>query len=274
MEDLDQAREVPGAADEILRTLERFGLLWDEVVVYQSRRLEAYDAALGRLRENGLTFPCGCSRAEIAAHGRVGPEGPIYPGTCRNGPPAHRRRRSERLRVDDARITVDDRIHGLIEQQLAAEVGDFVLRRADGIHAYQLAVVVDDAAVGIDSVVRGADLLLSTPRQVHLQRLLGLPQPSYAHLPLAVDDAGRKLSKSLAGAPVHPDDPLPALLHAWQFLGQLPLPETPGSVPTFWQQALPLWSIARVPRARDLPAAHDFPVANLRRTDTMIHPAR
>jgi glutamyl-Q tRNA(Asp) synthetase len=244
---------VPGAADDILRTLERFGLLWDETVVYQSRRKDAYAQALRHLDEGGLTFPCACSRSEIAILGRPGTEGPIYPGTCRNGLPAQGRPRSQRLRVDDVQIAIDDRIHGRILQQLAVDVGDFVLRRADGMHAYQLAVVVDDAAAGIDSIVRGADLLMSTPRQVYLQRLLGLPQPSYAHLPVAVDIDGRKLSKTLASAPVDPEHPLPALLRAWCFLGQAPLPETVGSVREFWQQALPAWRMEHVPLARALP---------------------
>jgi len=253
IDDLDRAREVPGAADDILRTLERFGLLWDETVVYQRRRTDAYAQALGHLNEHGWTFPCACSRSEIASLGRPGTEGPIYPGTCRNGLPAGRRPRSQRLRIDDAQIAIDDRIHGHIVQQLAADVGDFVLRRADSTHAYQLAVVVDDAAAGIDSIVRGADLLMSTPRQVHLQRLLGLPQPNYAHLPVVVDDHGRKLSKTLSSAPVDPDHPLPTLLRVWRFLGQAPLPDTVDSVQTFWQQALPAWRLECVPRVRTLP---------------------
>jgi len=253
IDDLDKAREVPGAADDILRTLERFGLLWDETVVYQSQRTDAYAQALKHLSEQGLTFPCACSRTEIASLGRHGAEGPIYPGTCRSGLPAQRQPRSQRLRVDDTRIAFVDRVHGKIQQQLASEVGDFVLRRADGIHAYQLAVVVDDAAAGIDSVVRGADLLMSTPRQIHMQRLLGLPQPNYAHLPVAVDDDGRKLSKTTSSAPVDPDQPLPALQRAWRFLGQAPLPETTDSVWAFWQQAIAAWRIERVPRARAFP---------------------
>ena len=269
IEDLDQTREVRGAADDILRTLDRFGLHWDETVVYQSRRTEAYALALCRLRERGFTFPCACSRREIAALGRLGPEGPIYPGTCRHGIPHSRKARSERLRVTEIRpyiqpdiqpgiqpgiqIAIKDRIHGPITQNLAEDIGDFVLRRADGLHAYQLAVVVDDAAQGIDSIVRGADLLLSTPRQAYLQRLLDLPRPSYAHLPLVVDDAGRKLSKSLAAAPVNPADPLPALTRAWHLLGQAPMPDAPRSVTEFWQWAAIHWRIERVPRGQIAP---------------------
>lgn len=256
IDDLDKTRELPGAADDILRTLTGFGLHWDETVVYQSQRTDTYARALEQLSERGLTFPCGCSRAEIARQGRSGPEGPVYPGTCRNGLPARRQPRSQRLRVDAVRIAIVDRVHGLIQQALATEVGDFVLRRADGVHAYQLAVVLDDADAGIDSIVRGADLLRSTPRQVYLQRLLGLPQPRYAHLPLVLDNDGRKLSKRLASAPVDPDHPLPALRRAWRFLGQAPLAEPADSVPAFWQQAIAAWRIDRVPRAhaRRLPS--------------------
>jgi glutamyl-Q tRNA(Asp) synthetase len=254
MEDLDRARERPGAADLILRTLDAFGLHWDEPVIYQRDRADRYQDALLELRRRGLTYACACTRREIAAAGPTGPEGPIYPGTCRNGLPPERRPRSERLRVDAVAISIEDRIQGLIVQRLAAEVGDFVLRRADGLHAYQLAVVVDDAEQRIDQVVRGADLLASAPRQRLLQRLLDLPEPAYAHLPLALGADGRKLSKSLAARPVDPADPLPALLAAWRFLGQRPLPEPPATVEAFWTQAISTWSVAHIPRSRQQPA--------------------
>lgn len=250
IEDLDRPREVPGAAAGILRTLEAFGFWWDGPILYQHQRSQHYAAALAELQARGLTYLCSCSRRQIAERGRPGPEGPIYPGTCR---PAWRETTpapdhcAERLMVEPLRLVFEDRIQGQIGQRLDEAVGDFVLKRADGLHAYQLAVVLDDAEQGIDSVVRGADLLLSTPRQCYLQQLLGLPQPEYAHLPLALDSAGRKISKSQAAAPVDPARPLPALLQAWRFLGQRPLPETPGSVKDFWQLALPAWELARVP---------------------------
>jgi glutamyl-Q tRNA(Asp) synthetase len=253
MEDLDYSREARGAADDILRTLERFGLLWDGPVWYQSRRADAYAAAVERLGALGLTYPCGCSRREIALGGLPGPEGAVYPGTCRNGLPPGRAARSVRLRIGTAQVGFADRIQGPRRQDLAADVGDFVLRRADGIHAYQLAVVVDDAEQGINQVVRGADLLLSTPRQIHLQQLLGLPQPSYAHLPLVVDTDGRKLSKSNAALPVDPAKPLPALLTAWRFLNQPTPPNPPTSIADFWQCALTTWDSARVPSQRARP---------------------
>jgi glutamyl-Q tRNA(Asp) synthetase len=246
MEDLDRPREVPGAAGRILDTLSAFGLHWDGEVLYQNSRSEAYEAALARLAEAQLTYPCVCSRAEVAAAGRTGPEGPIYPGTCRNRIPEGRPPRAVRLRTDGALIRFSDRIQGPQRQVVAESVGDFVIRRADGIHAYHLAVVLDDAFQGITQVVRGADLLASTPRQILLQRSLGVPTPIYAHVPLALGPDGRKLSKSLASAPVDPADPLPALHRAWGFLGQHPLGRV-GSPSAFWSLAIPCWRIDRVP---------------------------
>ncbi|MCF7995998.1 MAG: tRNA glutamyl-Q(34) synthetase GluQRS [Chromatiaceae bacterium] len=248
IEDLDRNRSVAGADAHILSTLEAFGLWWDEQVVYQSQRSSHYEAALERLRRDGLSYPCACTRREIAAHGIQGPEGPIYTGHCRNGLPQGRVARSERLRIDGDQLSLTDAVQGPITQQLMTEVGDIVLRRADGFYAYQLAVVVDDGDQAITQVVRGADLLISTPRQLYLQRCLGLPQPGYAHLPLVLGDDGRKLSKTLAAAPVDPSDPLPALDRAWRFLGQSPLEAPPHTVSEFWQQAIPRWDRARIPR--------------------------
>ncbi|NEX16009.1 MAG: tRNA glutamyl-Q(34) synthetase GluQRS [Halochromatium sp.] len=248
IEDTDQQRAVAGADSLILKTLEAFGLYWDEAISYQSQRSALYQAALERLYQDRRCYPCACTRREIASRGRPGPEGPIYPGSCRRGLPPGRQGRSTRLRVDCAELSVRDAIHGLYSQALAAEVGDFVLRRADGFYAYQLAVVVDDGEQGITHVVRGADLLASTPRQIYLQRCLGLPQPAYAHLPLVLDAHGRKLSKSLASAPVDPGDPLPRLVQVWSLLGQ-PLPEEPpANVSEFWQQAIASWSLTQAPR--------------------------
>ena len=214
VEDLDPPREVAGVADTQLRTLSAFGLWSDGPVVRQSERHALYDAALTRLLDAGSAFPCHCSRAELATVGGIH-------RACRPG--AQREVPAIRLRVqDDARVAFDDAIHGRLEQDVDREVGDVVLRRADGYWAYQLAVVVEDAEQGITDVVRGADLLDSTPRQILLQRALGLPTPRYAHLPLIVDEAGQKLSKSLAALPVDADDPLPALHLAWHALRQNP----------------------------------------------------
>ncbi len=252
IEDLDRQRAVPGADAWILTTLEAFGLFWDGPVRYQHQRTEAYEAALRHLHERGMTYPCACTRREIAAAGAAGPEGPIYPGTCRLGLAPGRSARALRLRVADRPIEVIDRVHGRQRHNLATTLGDFILRRADGFHAYQLAVVVDDAEQGITEIVRGADLLHSTPRQCYLQALLGLPRPGYAHLPLALDEAGRKLSKSLGSLALDPQNPLPALQRAWRFLGQAALSEPPGAVADFWRQAIPRWSLSDVPRG----AAH------------------
>ena len=253
MEDLDRPREIPGAADAILRALEAFGFEWNGAVLRQSQRRDAYEAILAHLGELGLTYACVCSRREIAEAGFIGPEGPIYPGTCRAGPPPGRGARAIRLRVETPPIDFFDRVQGPLTQDLEAEVGDFILRRVDGLHAYQLAVVVDDAFQGINHIVRGADLTRSTPRQILLQRHLDLPTPAYAHLPLALDSQGRKLSKSDAAAPLDPTDPLPALLQAWAFLGQRPFEEHPLSPAEFWGQAVELWSLASVPKTARAP---------------------
>lgn len=246
MEDLDRPREVPGSARQILDTLAAFGLHWDGDVLYQSARVTAYEEALRRLGELDLTYPCGCSRSQVVLAGLQGPEGPIYPGTCRSGLPPGRSQRALRLRTEGPEICFPDRIQGPQAQVVAESVGDFVVRRADGIHAYHLAVVLDDAWQGITQVVRGADLLTSTPRQILLQRALGLPTPAYAHIPLALGPDGRKLSKSLACAPVDPADPLPALRQAWAFLGQAPLGSL-DSAARFWSRAIARWRMDRVP---------------------------
>lgn len=217
VEDLDPPREVPGAAAAQLRTLAAFGLHHDGPVLHQSQRGALYRAALERLLASGDAFACHCSRSALAGDGGIHRH--CLPGTRRDDPAA--RLPAVRLRVPDGcTIAFDDLLRGPVRQDVAAEVGDFVLRRADGLWAYQLAVVVDDADQGITDVVRGADLLDSTARQILLQQRLGLPTPRYAHLPLVLDGAGRKLSKSLAALPVDDAAPLPALRRAWQVLGQ------------------------------------------------------
>ena len=247
MEDLDPPREKPGAADDILRTLEAFGFEWDEAVLYQSSRQEAYRAALETLRQAGLIYPCGCSRREIAKSGAEGIEGFVYPGTCRNGTIHDRSPRSIRLRTNANPLAFSDKVCGKLQQNIEREVGDFVVRRADGLFSYQLAVVIDDAFQSITHVVRGADLLLSTPRQIYLQQLLGLPNPHYAHLPLALGADGRKLSKQSRAQPVLKENPLPALLAAFGFLNQQIPDDVPGDLKSFWEWALTNWSIEQVP---------------------------
>ncbi|HKB72871.1 MAG TPA: tRNA glutamyl-Q(34) synthetase GluQRS, partial [Burkholderiales bacterium] len=187
MEDLDRPREARGASKAILSMLEAYGFEWDGKVVFQSRRDAAYGAALKRLEHVRAVFPCTCTRREISDSAVAPASEPISPGTCRKGLSPGRSARAMRVRVDNTVIAFEDLLQGRIEQNLAREVGDFVVRRADGLFAYQLAVVVDDFEQNITDVVRGADLLASTPRQILLQRLLGHPVPRYMHLPVVVN---------------------------------------------------------------------------------------
>lgn len=253
IEDLDGPRVVAGAAESILRTLEAFGMDWDGDVVYQSQRNDAYHAALHLLRQHGLTYHCACTRREVADSWINGVDGVVYPGTCRNGIAAGRQPRALRVRTDDRAIDFEDGLQGPIRQRVESEIGDFVLHRADGYIAYQLAVVVDDAEQGVTDVVRGADLLDSTPRQMYLQRLLGYPTPAYLHLPVAANAHGEKLSKQTLAAPVDETQPLNALVRVMDFLGQKPPHELlPAGLETFWQWALANWNAARLPKARSI----------------------
>ena len=220
MEDLDAARVVEGAAEEILKTLRVYGLTWDGEVVYQSQRIALYEHALDALRAKGLVYDCACSRAELqrAASAPVGQEA-VYPGTCRDGIPPGRVARAVRFRVPEGVIGFHDLLVGYVEENVARETGDFIVKRADGVFAYQLAVVVDDAEQGITQVVRGADLLSSTPRQIALQRALGLPTPEYAHVPLALNPDGTKISKRDGAVPLDPSRVDETLETAYQILG-------------------------------------------------------
>ena len=239
VEDLDPPRERPGAAQQQLQALADFGLLPDGPVLFQSQRGDHYAAALAELAARGDAFECLCSRSDLAAANGVH-------RACVARP--HGRHPAWRLRVPAGPVEFQDRIRGTQRQDLHEEVGDFVLRRADGYWAYQLAVVVDDALQGITEVVRGADLLDSTPRQILLQRRLSLPQPAYAHLPLLLDGHGAKLSKSLRSAPVDATDPLPALRLAWRALGQDPaVLATPAAAPKLLSRALPAFEAGRIP---------------------------
>jgi glutamyl-Q tRNA(Asp) synthetase len=253
MEDIDPPREMPGAAQSQLETLHAFGLAPDGEVMRQSTRGQAYRAALNRLLARGLAFECHCSRADLAAsHG-------VHRRCLATAP---RPDPAIRLRVPDGcAIAFDDGVHGTIRQRVDTEVGDFVLLRADGLWAYQLAVVVDDAAQGITDVVRGADLLDSTPRQILLQRALDLPTPRHAHLPLLLDAAGRKLSKSEAALPVDAASPLATLALLWDCLGQAPLaPAARAGVAEFLAAATHAFRLQRVPRTpRRAAAVHNTP---------------
>ena len=277
IEDLDTPRTVKGAADEILSTLEAYGLHWDEDIIYQSQRTAAYEAAFHRLKAAGAVYPCCCTRKEIADSALHGIDGQIYPGTCRKGVPAGREGRAWRVHTDldlsrhsraggnpaglnkmhfellDSRlrgndgtqnengiIEFNDALQGHLTQHLENEIGDFVLKRADGLFAYQLAVVVDDAAQGITHVVRGADLLYSTPRQIYLQRLLGLNTTSYMHLPVVVNAQGEKLSKQTLAQPVGKINAASTLFDALVLLRQQP----PAELRLGTVEEISAWAIA------------------------------
>ena len=241
IEDIDPPREVAGAAVQQLRTLAAFGLDHDGDIAWQSRRGHLYRAALNRLQAQGHAFECHCTRSELAATGGIHRH---CVATAPRPDPAIR------LRVPDGcDIEFDDAVHGHVAQRVDRDVGDFVLLRADGLWAYQLAVVVDDAEQGITDVVRGADLLDSTPRQIFLQRLLGLPTPGYAHLPLLLGEDGNKLSKTDAALPVDATDPVRTLQLLWRCLGQAPLPLAAGAAHAdFLDAAAGAFHLERVPR--------------------------
>ncbi|MGB7754605.1 MAG: tRNA glutamyl-Q(34) synthetase GluQRS [Salinisphaera sp.] len=248
IDDLDTPRVVPGADRAIRETLAGFGLRHDGPVLYQSDRRAAYADAVKRLRGASYAFDCGCTRRE-AQSGSAGLEGPIYPGTCREGLPAGRSARSVRLRVAAGVIEICDRFQGRYAQDLATDIGDFVIRRADGITAYQLATVLDDAEQGVTEVIRGADLLSSSPRQVWLHRCLGLPVPVYGHVPVIVDAAGEKLGKSTGALALDPTQRQAQLVECLSLLGQAPpaslIARSVGSV-IDW--AVDNWAPDHVPR--------------------------
>ena len=247
IEDVDEERSVAGADHAVLALLQQLGMHWDGEPVWQSQRKALYAAAADKIAAH--TYPCGCNRREIA-DSRLGlaPDGSaIYPGTCRHGLAPGKTMRSLRVRVPDAasqdeRIVFTDRFAGRVEQQLASEAGDFVLKRADGFWAYQLAVVVDDGEQGVTDIVRGADLLDSTPRQIYLQRLLGLPTPRYLHVPVVRNANGEKLSKQTGALALTANtsaEALAALHQSARFLGLAV--ESQPSVEAFWRAALPAW---------------------------------
>lgn len=264
MEDLDTPRCVAGAVDDILRTLAAFGLHSDEPVIYQSQRTDAYKDALQRLEEMGAVYACCCTRKEIADSTVHGIEGLVYPGTCRSGMahqrsiPAWRVRTNIPIRHSGAgqndelfsacgEIEFDDALQGHLSQNLESEIGDFVVKRADGLFAYQLAVVVDDEFQGITHVVRGADLLSSTARQIHLQRLLELPTPAYMHLLVAVNEAGEKLSKQTLAASVDVAQAVNTLMRVLHFLRQEPPANLAnGNVHAVLDWAIENWDAAQL----------------------------
>ena len=257
MEDLDKPREVAGAANHILNTLEKFGLEWDGEVVYQSQRSELYQEALNQIKAQPLIYQCSCSRKEIADSynqkpAQHGIDGLIYLGTCRDKSSTFKPY-AERIKVKDQNISFNDAIQGKIDQNLANQIGDFVLKRADGLFAYQLAVVVDDYLQGVTHVVRGADLLDSTPRQIYLQQVLGYSTPKYAHIPVASNQAGEKLSKQTLATPIDANNAPNLLINALDFLGQTP----PQDLSNYKAQeilawAMQHWALDKIPKQRSI----------------------
>jgi glutamyl-Q tRNA(Asp) synthetase len=252
IEDLDPPREVPGSADDIIATLEAFGFQWNESIVRQGSRAALYEPAVRRLEEESKAYRCSCSRREVALllYGQTAsadPEELHYPGLCRAGPLQPDRPCAVRFLVPEGNISFDDAIQGRIDASVAEEVGDFVIRRRDGLFSYQLAVVVDDAEQRITHVVRGSDLLNSTARQILLQRALGLPTPAYAHVPVATDRNGVKLSKSAGAAAIDSTRPGAELWRVLQFLQLDPPPGLRlGRVAALWNWAIGHWSLARL----------------------------
>jgi glutamyl-Q tRNA(Asp) synthetase len=246
IEDLDRPREVPGAADRIVRTLERFGFEWDGDILRQHERREHYADALRSLETRSLTFECSCSRMQLEDELR-------YPGTCRERAADKGTQTAIRVRVEPGHITFTDRIQGTFRQDVSQAAGDLILRRRDQITAYLLAVVVDDAAQGITHIVRGADLLDNTPRQIYLQRLLGHPEPQYAHVPVLTEPDDAKLAKTRRSVSLSAESPLPQLLSVLSLLG-LAFPEEPGSasLEEVWTWAKAEWSVNKVPKRLNL----------------------
>jgi len=268
MEDLDKPREMPGAADDILRTLKAFGFAWDGKIIYQSTRDAYNEVAFEQLKQH--TYPCICTRKEIADSSQMmGIEGAIYPKTCYkksanlspsdfNASVSHIDNASQRINVNDVGlIAFKDAIQGDISQHLARDIGDFILKRKDGFFAYQLAVVVDDAAQGVTHIVRGADLLDSTPRQIYLQQLLGAQTPHYAHVPVATNAQGEKLSKQTLAQALDASRANIALFEALSFLGQNPPQEIKNAtLDEVWRWAIANWQLDNVPKSRILIKNH------------------
>jgi glutamyl-Q tRNA(Asp) synthetase len=249
IDDLDRPREVQGSAANILRTLQAFGFEWDAEIARQADRTAYYAAAVDGLRTRGLTFECSCSRLSLTEADR-------YPGSCRGGPLIPGAATATRLRVDPGYVRFSDRIQGTYRQDVAAAVGDVILKRRDQLFAYVLAVVIDDAAAGVTHVVRGADLLDNTPRQIYLQRLLGLPTPAYAHVPVLVESGGGKLAKSARSVHVDGGSALPQLLRVFELLGLGTAPHRATcTIDAAWAWATQRWDIGRTPKRLTLPLA-------------------
>lgn len=236
---------MPGADKVILQQLEQLGFCWDEEVIYQSKRLDYYQAALEKLESINISFPCHCTRKEVANR--------VYPGTCRSGIKLGKTTGSIRIKTDNSPVGITDLLQGEYSQQLQSETGDFIIKRADGYFAYHLATVIDDTDQNITEVVRGLDLLESTPRQVYLQKQLGLPTPRYLHLPVATDKSGKKISKSGNAQAITASNNISTLFKALIFLGYSPpeqLKQTDVESVLNW--GVTNWSIGQLPKEKEI----------------------
>jgi len=242
IDDIDPPREAPGQREAIPQTLEAFGFEWDGPILYQSQQTERYQAAIEQLKTQQAAYPCACTRKEVKAAAKAGLDGPIYPGSCRQGLPAGREARAIRMSTEKARIEFEDTLQGRIEVDLDAQMGDFIIHRADGFFAYHLAAAVDDGAPEISHVVRGIDLLYSTPRQIHLMQALGLTPPVYMHIPVALAADGQKLSKQTGAQAIDPQYSAQWLHQALQALQQ-PIPASlrKDRCSAIWDWAMAYW---------------------------------
>jgi len=254
IDDIDRTRKIEGADTAIIKTMESFGFEWDGEIVYQSSQTEYYQQALEQLMSHSLVFPCLCSRKQLAeSHSEV------YPGTCRNRQLPESKQHALRIRAKNIDISFNDAVMGPQQQNIEKQCGDFIIKRRDGLFAYQLAIVVDDAMQNITEIVRGADLLASTPRQIYLQQLLHYPTPDYCHLPLAVDAAGNKISKSAGATRININNREKLLLSVLDFLGQQPPDELAKcTLNDIWAWAIKHWKLSLVPTDKSIqPDLHD-----------------
>lgn len=257
VEDIDPPREQPGAADGIIDTLAAYGFEWHGEPRYQSTSHDRHDAALTSLLERQLAYHCGCSRSDLETV-ELGDLGPIYPGTCRGGTSADIT--AVRIRTDNTTLTFIDGLQGPRSQRLQADSGDFIIRRKDKLIAYHLAVVVDDNDQGVTDIVRGIDLMDSTPRQIWLQKLLGYPTPDYVHIPIAVNAQGQKLSKNTGADGISPDQAVATLLAALAALGQAPPSElATAPLAVVWEWARDNWNIEKLRCKSEIPVGHKNP---------------
>lgn len=246
IEDIDPPREIPGASEAILHVLDAYRFEWDGEVIYQSQRLDIYQEYLDQLIKNHQTFPCTCSRKEIQQ--RTKSTSAIYPGTCRNNKTVTGKQYAYRLLALDTCIAFDDLVQGPQHYHVQKDIGDFVIKRADGLFSYQLAVAIDDGSMGITEVVRGSDLLSSTPQQIYLQQQLGLVTPNYIHLPVATNRQGQKLSKQTYAQALDTRQPVSVIWQILKVLGQNPLAELQQcSLEELWSWAIANWEITKIP---------------------------